>query len=307
MALVFVINSLLIFEWRLNTREYAQLCRNYSAAMILPCLFVFAQYAYEITHGVGNSLSLDPFLPKAFLTQGFIAESSTEGWVTWNRPNGLIFVEPSFCSAFLAAAAILETYVTRRYYLALFFLAGVITTNGGTGQLMLAIALVVIGGLHRPLTSAILAIAGAVALVSVSTISTADLPLVGRMSELGQADSSGYGRLLAPLSGLIDLASQPRFFFTGMGAGQITSSFGSAWPLTKLVFEYGLATGAAYFLLVLKWFNWRANPPIAAALFVVFQFTGGYLVNPFLILLIHCFCAGEVAGPGVLGARTKMP
>jgi hypothetical protein len=60
----------------------------------------------------------------------------------------------------------------------------------------------------------------------------------------------------------------------------------SPWPLTKLFSEYGALTALAYLLLLVTAI-WRApNRILAFSLFIVINFTGGYLLNPVTASLV---------------------
>jgi hypothetical protein len=291
-----MLNSAFTLSWKLTSEDYERVCKIFSSLMFLPAIFVFVQYVYELHYGLGISLSLEKIIPRSLLTLGYIYEGSSEAWVVWNRPNGLVFLEPSYCSAFLACAFINEVYVLRRYAWAALFLASLLATNGGTGLVMIGIALPVIGLMRKPAATIAVAIIGFAVLALAGAISS-DLPLLSRLKELGETQTSGYGRLVAPLQALITLAPNPELLFSGHGAGEVPPAFGSPWPITKLIYEYGLLTALVYVMLICRSFSGGYNAPLRAALFVVFQFTGSYLLSPFLIFLIFLTCMGRAA-PG---------
>ena len=78
----------------------------------------------------------------------------------------------------------------------------------------------------------------------------------------------------------------PGGWLAGHGAGQITTDFGNAWPMVKLTYEYGLPTAVAWLALFVAAIWGRENVGYRIAVFVVFQFTGGYLLSPIMVLFV---------------------
>jgi hypothetical protein len=110
--------------------------------------------------------------------------------------------------------------------------------------------------------------------------------VAARFSELSKPGSSGSERLVAPLKELGALCADPERLFTGSGAGNMVLFQSSPWPLTKLFSEYGALTALAYLLLLVTAI-WRApNRILAFSLFIVINFTGGYLLNPVTASLV---------------------
>ena len=106
-VLLILLYATFTLNWRVSTDQLMRFADRFSIFMIVPAILVLVQFGYELYFGAGNSLSLENYVPRSILLGGYVYESSTESWVTWNRPNGLVFLEPSFCSAFLACAAIM--------------------------------------------------------------------------------------------------------------------------------------------------------------------------------------------------------
>ena len=88
------------------------------------------------------------------------------------------------------------------------------------------------------------------------------------------------------------MVGDPGGWLAGHGAGQITAEFGNAWPLVKLTYEYGLPTAVAWLaLFVAAIWGAGAGSGLRIAVFVVFQFTGGYLLSPIMVLFAALSCA----------------
>ena len=296
LVLLLVLYGSSTLSWSCTPSEYSTVCANFSRMMILPALLIFVQIAFELRHGVGNSLSIEPLIPDALLLKGYTYEASREYWVVWNRPNGLVF-QPSFCSAFLALALIFELRVLRRHARAALFGAAMAATNGATGALMLAIVVVMLGVTQKPVITFLVIVTGVAILATLGSMAE-QLPLLSRLSELETSNTSGYERLVLPLQTVVNLLFDPAYVFYGNGAGQITDAYGNPWPVSKLAFEYGALVTLLYFVFVCVRLSGRLNPPVRAAMFVVFQFTGGYLLNPFMVNLVMLTCSGHLTCGG---------
>ena len=272
--------------WRWTTGGYAAVWRAFAALMVVPAVLVVAQYGWQLREGPGSGLGLDFLFPRRLLLPGYVYQSSSEAWRTWDRPNGVFFLEPSFCSAFLALAFLNEALWLRRRGLAALFLAALILCSGATGLMLVAIA---IGWRLRHSRSAMLAIA-ATGLALVALIDS-QLATLGRLAELSRPGSSGYERLVLPLASFYRLVGDPGGWLAGHGAGQITADFGNAWPMVKLTYEYGLPTAVAWLALFVAAIGARENAGVRIAVFVVFQFTGGYLLSPIMVLFVALACS----------------
>ena len=155
------------------------------------------------------------------------------------RPNGFFFLEPSFASGCLATAAVVDLLAFRRVKWAAFFGCGCLATYGSTGVVVLGVF--ALCWLSRK--SPILVATFIVAAIAVMTVIAADAGLMSalRFDELTNERSSGFSRLVSPLIWLIRLIMDGRYFFKGDGAGSVAEDVGSAWPVVKLTYEYGLA------------------------------------------------------------------
>lgn len=293
-SLAYLLALYLVYTVRLETgaAERAAIWRGFSALMLVPALLVFAQYGWQLRAGPGSGLGLEGLFPQRLLLPGYVYQSSSEAWRTWDRPNGVFFLEPSFCSAFLALAFLNEALWLRRWPLAALFLAALLLCSGVTGILMAAVALC--WELRRS-PAAVVAGAGLVAL-ALPVVGGGEMAAVGRLAELASPGSSGYDRLVLPLASFYRIVGDAGGWVAGHGAGQITADFGNAWPLVKLTYEYGLPTAAAWLALFVAAIWGRDRAGLRIAVFLVFQFTGGYLLSPIMVLFValSCTMCGEV-------------
>ena len=134
----------------------------------------------------------------------------------------------------------------------------------------------------------------AVAATGLAVVALIDsqLATLGRLAELSRPGSSGYERLVLPLASFYRLVGDPGGWLAGHGAGQITADFGNAWPMVKLTYEYGLPTAVAWLALFVGGDLGRGRMRgLRIAVFVVFQFTGGYLLSPIMVLFVALACS----------------
>jgi hypothetical protein len=282
--LLLVLYFPLMFLWRVPADTYRRLIGSFQNVMAAAALMVFLQLASQFAFGMGNTLNIEPFVPKALLMPGYIYSVPIHFGASFVRPNGFFFLEPSYVSMFLASALIIElTEFSRPLRIGL-YAGALIGCLGATGWVMMAFAA---PGILRRLSPRMLlivlvlvAVGGMVAMAA----GGGDL-VASRFSELSKPGSSGSERLVAPLHELSVLSTDPDRLFTGSGAGNMVLFQSSPWPLTKLFSEYGALTALAYLLLFVAAI-WRApNRVLAFSLFVVINFTGGYLLNPVTAML----------------------
>lgn len=276
--------TFMIFDVQIGRELYEQILRRFVAFMVLPAIIVLIQYGYQRLTGLTDPISMTGLLPKSILMQGFYYEDHFPWNSTFMRPNGFFCLEPSFVSAFTASAAIIEvTYFRRPAYLALMIGASVFSL-GATGTAMLVIAAPLVLCRQRP---PIIVMVSLVAVIGVVTAVLAGLPIPGmsRIDEIGDASSSGGGRVLLPAMRLITLLSDPTYFFAGNGAGSVSREM-LAWPFLKLMDEYGHLTTIAFAVLYFVGIASSENRSLKVALSVVFLFSGGYLLDPAMLELV---------------------
>jgi hypothetical protein len=211
----------------------------------------------------------------------------------------VVFLEPSFCSAFLALAFLNEALWLRRPGYAALFFAALVLCGAVTGLLLVAIA---IGWRLRHSRSAALAVAATGVMLAALIDSDGRLATLWRLAELSSPGSSGYERLVVPLASFYRVLGDPGGWLAGHGAGQITGEFGNAWPMVKLTYEYGLPTAVAWLALFLAAIRGSVLVAWRVAILVVFQVTGGYLLSPVMVL----FAALSAAMLTVAPERTRL-
>jgi hypothetical protein len=280
----------------LTEDAYRRVLNCFVLLMILPAAVIIFQYCYQKLTGLGNPLSMDELLPRSILLQGFIYDAHYPWYSTFQRPNGFFFLEPSFASLFAASAAIIELTYFKRPWLASLMLGATFMSMGGTGLTMLVIAVpLLVARQSRSVITAALVTAALGLFVLVLNHdgwarSGEGLPFLSRLDELGDKDSSGFGRLIQPAQELVKLISDRDYLFAGTGAGSIPPDYGSAWPATKFVKEYGLLSMVTFQLLFASSVTGAFNVPLKAAMVITFQLTGGYLLSPIMVEAVLLLC-----------------
>src|SRR6185437_10568399 len=221
--------------------------------------------------------------------QGFFYDAHYPWNSTFQRPNGFFFLELSIVSMFTASAAIIEFTYFKRVRYALLMIAATAFSMGGTGMAMLAIAAPFLMARQALPTALLLCIMGLMVILAVIVLDV-PLPILSRAHELQHETTSGGGRILIPAQQFIKLLFDPSHFLTGTGAGSTPADFGNAWPIVKLINEYGLLTTILYVALYLMVVMKRYNVPLAIAISVIFHFTGGYLLGIVIQLIGVIFC-----------------
>jgi hypothetical protein len=183
-------------------------------------------------------------------------------------------------------------------------LLATVLSMGATGISMLLIAAPFLLARETPRVCVIVATAAVVGLTAVYMLDV-PLPLISRVDELHKGDSSGGGRLMLPAFQFVTLLFDPSYLLTGDGAGSVTPSNGGvgvtlmlAWPIVKLLSEYGLLAMVSFIIFYMSGIAGNFNLPLKVTLSIVYFFTGGYLLTPTLVglLAILCFIVVPVKG-----------
>lgn len=288
-----------VFLVRLSDEEVRRASRFYQNLMVVAASIVLLQLAFQAaTH---RALSIEPYIPKALLMQGFSYDFQYRGG-SFVRPNGLFFLETSFVSIFLAVGVVNEALRHHNWLRGGFLFVGLAACLGASGMVLLGLAapLLIVRLNMRWLLLAIpiLALAGLLVLAS----GVAD-EFVSRMGEFGQEGSSAYVRVTQPFLQLIDIFDSQQTLFDVSGAGNAPIGEADAWPITKLGYEYGLLPATLLLMLIAVAIWSRRDLPMTLSLLLVFNFTGGYAHNPVMAGLLFAF--GPLFAGGSRGRRAE--
>ena len=265
---------------KVDQDEWLKITGLYQVLMLPIAFMVFIQAFSQAVLGL-KSPSIENYIPSNLLMPGFLYEGHLHYGHSYIRPNGFFMVEPSAVSTYLAVAVIAEVAVFRRFWRAGVYAAAIIVSTGATGLVVLAgAAPVLFLKESRSVKAVLLGVLFAGAVVVLAT--GAGTSFFERVNELDVKNSSGSERLVAPLIEFAQVLQDPGHLLSGEGAGALSKADAnvSAWPVVKLAYEYGLLTALLFMTLFVVAFIGAPIPAAAFGWFLIFNFTGGYLLTP---------------------------
>ena len=232
------------------------------------------------------------------------------------KSNGIIFLEPSFCSQFLALALIAQLELGGKRWRLPVYVAGILTTVSGTGLLLIAFGLIMLSVRRGPLWAG-----GMFLLTVVVAIAVAATPVGGLLSSRAgetQEETSSFNlRFTDPYQRAYDaLGETDSAPFVGRGPGFVnreTDDYFARTDLTlafstptKLFAEYGLIAGLAFLAFIFIVFLSKVpSLTIAAATLFLHLTLSGSLLQPFTVYLGLVF-ASMFAIPSAVPALRRV-
>jgi hypothetical protein len=299
-----VLFTLLHFPYVLQFRhapDYQRVLAFFQGVALTIAVLGIVQYAVQFLIGSTLAFPIENFFPEAFKVSKFNMQGYLEYGSEVYRTNGVFMLEPSFFSQLLAVAIVLETVTRRRLWVLCTLLAGIVVSFSGTGLMLLAGCLPCLAIAKRRwdwLIAGVFVLAAAIAVAAV-----ADNPYINvffkRAGEFTEPGSSGFARFVGGFY-LFEqyLWPEPLRGLFGMGAGsqqlhevKAYWAFGSN-ALFKMVFEFGLVGGIAYFAFLYYCLTRSAAPVM---LRVAIAFT--YLLNGVYIPFAHSLAFGLLVWP----------
>ncbi|MCW0212461.1 MAG: hypothetical protein OJJ54_03810 [Pseudonocardia sp.] len=233
------------------------------------------------------------------------------------KANGIVFLEASFASQFLALAAIIQLLRGGAKWRLVVFGAAILTTMAGTGLLLLGAGLVTLairrGGQWSLRAASVVLVA-----VVVVGLTPAGSLLAERSAESSSSGSSGNIRFVAPYETVLAAApSDVASFLLGRGPGSVTRDLDYFNPggrlanypaLPKLVGEYGLPAMLVFVAFILLLFFRRVpSPTLGVCAVMVYFVLSGSLLQPQTVylcwLMTGLFAAGPYLRPTPTAAR----
>ncbi|KAB8030661.1 hypothetical protein [Fluviispira multicolorata] len=230
----------------------------------------------------------------------------------WHKSNGIIFLEPSFFSQFMAVALILEILFVKKYWRIPFYIFGIITSYSGSGFISLIIFALLIGIrkiiLDKSIKNAIILLMIMFLGIIVLTKTQYGEYIINRLPEVinfSQADSSGYIRFFAPIHAILVLLNNADTFLFGIGSGLDNFKYFeeeikypiNPYCIAQIFIYFGIIPTFFYIIFIYKTFIRKfilsdENILIISVLFM-YLFASGALLTPnivFFILLMNYFC-----------------
>ena len=299
-----VLFTLLHFPYVLQlkrTPDYDRVLAFFQGVALTIAVLGIVQYAVQFLIGPTLAFPIENFFPEAFKVSKFNMQGYLEYGSEVYRTNGVFMLEPSFFSQLLAVSVVLETVTRRRLWVLGTLLAGIVVSFSGTGLMLLGACLPCLAIAKRRwdwLLVGVIALASVIALAAV-----ADNPYINvffkRAGEFTEPGSSGFARFVGGFY-LFEqfLWPDPVRGLFGMGAGsQVAYEVKAYWAfggnaLFKMIFEFGLVGGIAYFAFLYYCLTRSAAPVM---LRVAIAFT--YLLNGVYIPFAHSLAFGLLVWP----------
>jgi hypothetical protein len=295
-----------VFAWRVAAEKYVTLMNIFQNAMLAGGAMVFVQLASQAALGLGKLPSLETFVPAAYLLHGYNYAAPIAWGQQFVRPNGFFFLEPSFASSFLASALIVELKFFHRLWRIVFYAAALLGTFAATGIVMVLAAaplLLVTRNLRAAVVTGFAAVVGVVLALATGALDV----FFSRFSELGSQRSSAFQRLIAPLDYLRQVYQNPNKVFVGVGAGNSNEIGVSLWPMAKVMIEYGALAGLVFMVALAICMGRSVNRPLALALFIAYNFTGGFLLVPITVIqILLLVCLLQIYQPSRARRRRRL-
>lgn len=223
------------------------------------------------------------------------------------KPNGMIFVEASVFSQFMALALLGEAWLDRRASRLVLFGVALTLAFSGTGLLVLAGGLVLAGHVRLLFATGLagVAVALAVGLLGYGEAFTS------RIDEVRRPGTSGHERFVAPLEAMAKpWRESGEAVAWGYGAGRVEDLDVNGAPnysaVPKVFLEYGLAGLAAFAALWLSMFRGLVLPrQLTGALAVAYFVAGGALLQPFTVFSLWGLTGGFLKRSGVVMEESR--
>lgn len=294
MMLFSIIYGLYLFVIPLDRETYLRLLKNLQYATTGAALLVMSNW---FTQAIGLGMpNIEAVIPSKFLFFYYVYIQPIHWGSRWIKPNGIFFLETSFVSQFIAFGLIIEVCFFRRIFVLGLLGAGLMSTFGGTGLLLVALsAVVVLFYLNRTL---ILALAIALPLAAAGAYGIGLLDnMAKRSDEFSQNGSSANQRFLAPIETINEAVEGNSFkYFFGIGAGNMPRAMNIAWnPTSKFFREYGMIAFMAWFVFIAYCYLGNGVPFIVGwIMFVQYHLLNGSLLVPIISVYSIIFAAGYV-------------
>ena len=246
-------------------------------------LLGIAQFVLMRVVNVRYLFPIENFFPDALIVQHFNHQAVVEYGSQEYRANGVFLLEPSFFSQVLAVAMVAELCTLGRVTrLAIFGLA-LLVSYSGTGIIVLAICLPLCVVSQRRWGLLLVGVIGLIAIIALQEFFHVGR-LLSRVNEFTAIRSSGYGRFVGGFY-LFDrlLWPDPWRTFFGYGAGSFIGyaaheGIAGEMALFKIVFEFGLLGGVAYFGFLFACLLYSPAPRLLAlAVGITYLLSGIYI------------------------------
>ena len=290
LLLFLVILFMYVIVVPLEFDQYKKLMRNFVFLGVVVGGFVWVDWVTQIAHmGMPN---LENVIPKLFLYREYNYLKKMWWGALQIQPNGIIFLESSHLSQFLAMVLVTEIALFQRLRFMFFLGVSLLASFGGTGLLICVVCAPFLILRVKP----VMMVSG-LAMLPVVFILALQLNVVDniarRSGEIGTKNASATIRFVLPFQASADAATGPvdKFLF-GKGPGMMPKGLSAvasfAWaPWAKLLVEYGFVIFVPWVIFLCMCLFPKGIPiAICVAGFTQFMFLNGSLGVP--LNTIYC-------------------
>lgn len=286
---------------------YRPLLGFFNTIMLVLACVALTQWAAQL---VGWTYS-DPLdlVPDQFLIQTYNTSYPIYYGSPIMKANAFAFLEPSFCSQFLAVAIIVQLLLGRSRWRLPLYAAALLTTVSGTGIILVGVGLAVLAVRRGPAWMARTLLL--LLLIGVMLLSTPLAQILARRSsEQAEQGSSGQARFVAPYVLIASgLTADIPTLLVGRGPGIVSRTAGAEqfnaerieanYPvIPKLAAEYGvIATMVFSWFAIVAMSNRTPSVTMSIMMLVVYFVLSGSLLQPSTVLAAYVFTSLFAARP----------
>jgi hypothetical protein len=304
-------------------RLFRPMLEFFNAVMLVAACVALAQWAAQMAGWVYHDL-LD-FVPQQLLIQTYNTSYPVQFGSSVMKSNAVVFLEPSFCSQYLAIALVVQLLLGRQRWRMLLYAAALLTTVSGTGLVLAVVGLSFLGARRGPAWAARILLLLLLLGVGIRVTPLGEL-LTTRLSEQREQNSSAQARFVAPYvlvaGGLtVDVPT----VLVGRGPGVVsrpaaaelfnTQGVEANYPvIPKLAAEYGLiATMAFSAFMIVAIIRGTPSATVTVMMLFVYFVLSGSLLQPHTVLTAYVFTSLFAGGTGLghngppLAAGTRKP
>jgi hypothetical protein len=317
LALLVVLYIPFLLRLRAEFRHlYRPLLEFFNAIMVVVACVALLQWSAQVA-GWDYHDPLD-VVPSHFLIQTYNTTYPVHYGSPIMKSNAFVFLEPSFCSQFLAIALIVQLLLGGRRWRLPLYAAALLTTVSGTGLILAVVALAFLGVRRGPAWTArilvLLVLAGAV----VQSTPLGEI-FAARSTERTEQNSSGNARFVAPYMLVAGgLTKDIPTFLVGRGPGIVSRTSGvevfnaerieANYPvIPKLAAEYGVIAALVFAgFMIITITSGTPSPTVSVMMLMVYFALSGSLLQPHTVLTAYVFTS-LFARPGAVGRGWLWP
>jgi hypothetical protein len=281
-----------VFTVDIPREEYVRHLAVFQKILVFFAVIALAQYIEQVF--VGSTLSLFDYIPDDFWLTGYNTRPTLGYGSTFYKANAEFFLEPSFLSQYMAVGIIIEILYFGKWWRMALYGVAIFCSFSGTGMMLLALF-----SIFTVLKSKRYELLIGVPVLLLIYLAFQDSPYVtaitGRVGEFDAEGSSAFMRFIGPNQTIEDLI-YPDFgaFLVGKGPGLVEQlnkvlDYQANYPVMhKLLIEYGIV-GLLPFMAfaTFRFFGAPRSRILAGALFVMYLFLSGSLLQPHTIYLFY--------------------